>query len=543
MTPEVKALSGKLASKEWRMTNLYLIRDKGSRIIPFRPNQAQAKFAKNRHSRNFVPKARQLGMSTYIVIDYLDTCIFPPLDEAGKPIVAECGHIDLTQPNAHKKLAMAKRAWDEGPNHPDPHIATLWRSIHKANPLTRETTGLLQWANGSRQEAGVSFTGSTPFRLHLSEFGPISAQDPSKAAQIMMGPMNAVPMGGRIDVETTMEGGQFGECWQLFELALRSGGSPDTGLDWMLHFVSWLEDSEYDLPGRKPNKAETFEYFAELEQSHGLKVPLSRQAWYEKIKATLSGKVYNQFPTVIEELSRVNIPGQIFPQMSAVRAEGRVCRFNPEKGYPVFTSWDLGSSDNSAGWVIQPAGKAHNVLDWCVGEGQGARGVADVIRAWEEVHGAFSGHLLPHDANITDKGSGKTYVQQLVECGIPRDKIVIVPRIPDEWVGIDEVRSLLPNCWFHERTDKPVESETGAKLPGGVGRLEGYRKRVDKSTGIARDVPVKDYCDHSADALRTYAEALSKNLVRANVKKPGMGATVVTGFRGATLAGKVRVAR
>ena len=407
MTPEVKALSGKLASKEWRMTNLYLIRDKGSRIIPFRPNQAQAKFAKNRHSRNFVPKARQLGMSTYIVIDYLDTCIFPPLDEAGKPIVAECGHIDLTQPNAHKKLAMAKRAWDEGPNHPDPHIATLWRSIHKANPLTRETTGLLQWANGSRQEAGVSFTGSTPFRLHLSEFGPISAQDPSKAAQIMMGPMNAVPMGGRIDVETTMEGGQFGECWQLFELALRSGGSPDTGLDWMLHFVSWLEDSEYDLPGRKPNKAETFAYFAELEQSHGLKVPLSRQAWYEKIKATLSGKVYNQFPTVIEELSRVNIPGQIFPQMSSVRAEGRVCRFNPEKGYPVFTSWDLGSSDNSAGWVIQPAGKAHNVLDWCVGEGQGARGVADVIRAWEEVHGAFSGHLLPHDANITDKGAAR----------------------------------------------------------------------------------------------------------------------------------------
>ena len=47
---------------------------------------------------------------------------------------------------------------------------------------------------------------------------------------------------------------------------------------------------------------------------------------------------------------------------------------------------------------------------------------------------------------------------------LPRDKIVIVPRIPDEWVGIDEVRSLLPNCWFHERTDKPVESETGAKL-------------------------------------------------------------------------------
>jgi hypothetical protein len=85
MTPEVKALSGKLASKEWRMTNLYLIRDKGSRIIPFRPNQAQVKFAKNRHSRNFVPKARQLGMSTYIVIDYLDTCISRHWMRQGNP--------------------------------------------------------------------------------------------------------------------------------------------------------------------------------------------------------------------------------------------------------------------------------------------------------------------------------------------------------------------------------------------------------------------------------------------------------------------------
>jgi hypothetical protein len=537
MTPEVQTLHAKLSSKEWRMdSGMYLIRNKNGVIEPFRPNQAQRKFRKRRHNRNKVPKARQLGMSTFIVIDYLDTCLFPPLDASGKPVVAECGHIDLTQANALKKLAMAKRAWDEGPNHPDPNFATLWRQIHKANPLIRETTGLLQWSNGCRQEAGVSFTGTTPFRLHLSEFGPISAQNPAKASQIMTGPMNAVPMGGIIDVETTMEGGQYGECWQLFELAKKSGGNPETELDWMLHFFSWLESPEYDLPGRAPNKADTIEYFAGLEKSHGLTIPPSRQAWYEKIKATLGEKIYNQFPTVIDELSRVNVPGQIFPQMASVRAEGRVCRFNPEKGYPLFTSWDLGSSDNSAGWLEQPAGKAHNFLDWCTGEGEGAAGIAMMIRHWESIYGPIEGHLVPHDVEITDKGSGKTFLAQLVECGIPRNKIIVVPRIPDYWVGIDEVRAILPNCWFHERCDEPIETDTGAKLPGGVGRLEGYRKKIDNSTGIARDVPVKDLCDHVASALRTYAEALARNLVRANIRKPG-AATVVSGFRGPTLMG------
>jgi len=46
-------------------------------------------------------------------------------------------------------------------------------------------------------------------------------------------------------------------------------------------------------------------------------------------------------------------------------------------------------------------------------------------------------------------------------------------------------------------------------------------------------VDVHDLCSHTADALRTYAEALSRDLVVANVKKRSMGEVeVVSGFRG-----------
>lgn len=527
MTPALQALEAKLSSKQWRMENLYLILpEDGMEPEPLQLRAEQRQFQKERHHRNFVAKGRKLGMSTFIVLDNGDECLFNANFSAGI--------IDLAEKDAFDKLGIFKFAWDNGPRHPDPAIATLWKMIHKANPLTRERDGRLEFANGSTYAAGTSYVGKTPQRLHVSEYGPISAASPAKASKIKRGSINSVPPDGIVDIETTMEGGKFGECYLLFSLALENEGKPISKLDWKLHFFPWWGHPSYTLPGGKPNRGDTIDYFAEIEKTHGLKIPLDRQAWYEAKKREQSDDMYQQFPTTIEECDRQIVPGQIFPELKRVRAEGRVKAFNKEPGRPIFTTWDLGSSDNMSGWLVQPSGRDHCFFSWCAGEGAGAPSVAEVMRAWEAQHGPIAGHFLPHDANLTDKGSGKTYVDQLVECGIPRQSITVVPRIPDLWVGVGEVRKILPNCWFHTETDQPVMSETGAKLPGGVGRLEGYRKKLDQSTGILRDIPVKDVCDHTADALRTYAEALSRGLVRADVKKPSSGAVVVkSGWRGA----------
>jgi len=522
--PDLDEIRALLADKAWRMANLYLILDEAGRMIPFAPRQEQAEFLANRHNRNFVPKARKLGMSTAIVLDNGDECVFRPNHSVGI--------IDLAEGDAFDKLGIWRFAWRNGPMHPRPEIAMIWRMLHEANPLTRDRDRSMEWANGSSYAAGTSYVGKTPQRLHISEYGPISAKFPAKAASIKRGSMNAVPPDGIIDIETTMEGGQFGECYSLFQLALSSVGKEQTKLDWRLHFLSWLNHPSYDLPGREPQHQETRDYFAMIEAKIGRPVPPSRQAWYEKRKAEQGEDIYQQFPSIIEECDRQIVPGQIYPELKRIRANKRVLPFEPENGYPVFTFWDLGSSDNMAGWLIQPAGKDHNVLDGAVGEGAGAAGVAGVIRAWVSQHGAIAGHFLPHDAEITDKGSGKTFVSQLVECGIPRESITVVPRIPDIWVGIDEVRRILPNCYFHDRTDAPIFSETGSKLPSLLGRLEGYRKKLDNSTRILRDMPVHDLCSHPADAFRTYAEALSRDLVVANVRRTGAAAQVVTGFRG-----------
>jgi hypothetical protein len=529
LTPKQKKnLQAKLADKRWRLENLYLILDEKGETRPLSFRGEQLEFLNNRHSRNFIPKARKLGMSTIIVLDNGDECLFNQDMRAGI--------IDLSESDAHDKLEIFRFAWTRGTLHPDPAIAAIWKMLHKVNPLVSDSKGRMEWKNGSMMSAGVSYTGKTPQRLHISEYGPISAQFPEKATRIKRGSINAVPPNGVVDVETTMEGGEFGECNAMFQLALSSEGKKRTAMDWKVHFFSWLNHPSYVLHDSKPLD-NTTEYFAKLEKERGIKVPIERQAWYSRKKREQGEDIYQQFPTIIEECTRKSVPGQIYPEMKAVRAEGRVTKFNPEKGYPRFTCWDLGSSDNMAGWEVQPAGKAHNFLGWCAGEGAGAAGVAEVIRRWEDERGPHAGHLVPHDAEITDKGSGKTFVSQMVECGIPRAKIIVVPRIPDMWVGVDEVRRILPNCWFHESVDVALELETGAKLPGGVGRLEGYRKKIDRGTGVTRDVDVHDLCSHTADALRTYAEALSRNLVKAHVKKPGGGATVVSGFRGTSSGG------
>lgn len=495
----------KLSNKQWRMENLYLILDEDGEIIPFKMRGEQAQFMADRHNRNMVPKARKLGMSTFIVIDNGDECLFRKNTRAGI--------IDLTEADACDKLDIFRIAWNNGPRHPDKNIAALWEWMHEACPLTTDSQKRLAWLNGSIFTAGTSYTGKTPQRLHISEYGSIAAQDPKKATRIKTGSMNSVPRDGIIDIETTMEGGRFGECYATFKEALDMEGKELTELDWRMHFFPWYNHPTYMLAGKEPQKDETREYFAKIKKDHGLDISTDRQAFWEKKRITNGDSQWQQFPTVIEECDKHSVAGQIYPEMTRLRAAGRVREFEPERGLPLVTAWDLGSSDNTAGWLIQPAGKDDNVLAWTSGEGEGAAGIAEVVRAWETTHGEISIHLVPHDANITDKGSGKTFVHWLIQCGIPQSKIVVVPRIPDKWVGIEEVRQVLPNCWFHSRADKEVITQSGAKLPSGVGRLEGYRKRPETTQGVISVEPLHDLCSHTADAFRTYAEGKSRGLL------------------------------
>ena len=517
---EVALLRRLMGDREWRLDNFYQILDEEAGIVPFKARAEQLQFRRQRHYRNFVPKARKLGISTEIVIENLDACLF----SANLTV----GIIDLKEGDAQAKLQIARTAWEAGPSHANPHIGRLWQALHEACPLLSDNGGTMAWKNGSSMEAGTSFTGRTPQRMHISEYGPIAAQKPNKAAQIQRGSINAVPPTGIVDIETTMEGGRVGLCYKYFKLALAACGEERlTPADYRLHFFSWLGHPSYALPGCRPARGEALDYFRRLEAEHGITVPLERQAWWERRFLELGEEIFQQYPTVIEECDRAVVAGAIYPQMTALRSQGRVRDFEPEPGLPIFTFWDLGSGDNSAGWLIQPGPRDINVLGWAAGEGMGAPGMAGVIRGWERDFGVLAGHYLPHDANITDKGSGITYLRQLQQAGIPSNLITVVPRTPRVWAGIGEVRKLLHRVWFHSRCDVAPLSVDGDELPSGVARMEGYRK-IPRATGVTASEPLPDICSHTADAFRTFAEASAQHLISARTgwEPGGAGARI-----------------
>ncbi|MEN3940689.1 hypothetical protein WJU23_05290 [Prosthecobacter sp. SYSU 5D2] len=498
-------LIAKLADRAWRLENLYQILAEGQ-VKPFIARPEQLSFRENRHNRNFVPKARKLGLSTEIVLENGDECVFTPNFKAAI--------IDRSAADAEEKLAIFRLAWEKGPEHPDPDIAALWKLIHAANPLVRNNDGELEWSNGSNFQAGTSFTGRTPQRLHISELGPICDASEAKGNEIMQGSINSVLPQDILDVETTMRAGQTGACARLFKLAKEGAGKPLTVASWRLQFFSWLGHPDYSLPGQVPTDGDVIQYFQELERDHGIKATPAQQAWYQLKQREQGDSMLAEYPSWIGECDKAMVQGAIYPEMAKLRMQGRVRDFEPEAGLPIFSFWDLGCGPNTAGWLIQPTARDINILDWTAGEGLGADYLATIQREWALRFGPISGMFIPHDADIRDKGSGLSFRTQIISAGIPAHAVHVVPRIPDVWVGISEVRKRINRFWMHSRCDVPVKVGE-IEQPSGVARLEGYRIAKASSTGVLKNQPHGDICSHTADAMRTYAEADKLGMITA----------------------------
>lgn len=299
MTPEdldsIADLLLLVQDKEWRMRHLYLILDAEGNVVPMKFNADQETYWTHRHNRNVIVKGRKVGMSTLIVINNGDDCVWIPNFTAGI--------IDLKEDDVIVKLDMFRFAWENGPTFdwPDPRMNLLWKAIHEANPLVTDSDNEMAWAKGGSMTAGTGFTGRTPQALHWSEAGPMSAQRPAQARKIFTGSINSPAPAGRIDIESTMEGARVGVFYKLTEAArenLHLGTlSP---VQWKIHFFPWQNHPLYILPGAKPVKASTRGYFKKVKDDLNIHIPDDRQAWWEQVVGD-SLLQRQQFPTYLEE--------------------------------------------------------------------------------------------------------------------------------------------------------------------------------------------------------------------------------------------------
>lgn len=507
-----------LASRAWRLANLYTIRDAEGRLVPFRPNLAQREFYNRMWYCNHILKARKLGFSTFIEILYCDDLLFSP---AG----ITAGIIDYTIEDAEAKLAMLRTAWehlDNGEIHP-----ATWRYgsiIKKAVPVVSSSTRKIVFGNGSVARCSTSLRGTTPQRIHVSELGKTAIFSPIKAREIVNGAFNSMTPGNVRNIESTHEGGKVGEHYRLLNQCMRHDPESLSTIQSRFHFFPWYQDPRYALPTEGHRiRPEIERYFARLGADHGIRTRPEQQLWYDHKHQEQGHAMKKEFPTTPGEAFEAIAEGAIYgTQMADLRAAGRITDFWLEANHPIITAWDIGLSDYVSVWLIQPLARAILVLDWFEAEGRPGSAMPDQMLRFEaKWKKPIAAHYLPHDAETRDRGSGKSYLSELREGGLTN--LRVVPRTPDIWLGIGYVRDVLPHCWFHKTHCDTSRNADGTPhdpgdsqedFPSGVACLEGYSKDVGAAAGMRlRELPKHDLFSHSADAFRTFAEAWRRGMV------------------------------
>lgn len=495
-----------LASRAWRMKNLYTIVDADGKLVAFRPNDAQRAFYNRLHYCNHVLKARKLGFSTLIEMLNLDDLLF-----VGN---LTAGIVDKGMDDAVKKLKMVKVAYDNLDNR-DIHPETwqIGAQIKRAIRIVRSTTEELEFSNKSIFYCGVSLRGGTTNRLHVSELGATAITAPKKAQEIVNGAFNAFTPGNRCDIESTHEGGRVGIHYNLLRKCMAHDDTQLTEVDFRFHFFAWWQDPRYVLHQNFPVRQEITEYFQRLSRETGQSFTHAQMLWYDRKQMVQGHGMKKEFPSTAGEAFEAIADNAIYgKEMADLRAQGRICDFGLERDLPIYTFSDIGLSDYLSTWLIQLVGRNILVLDWMEHQGLSGSKLNDKMLLWERKWDKpIAAHFFPHDANRRSPNDGETYAQALAKSGMKNIKIV--PRTPDVWLGIGFTRDVIPHCWFHKSNCDSPRQHNGEEKPSGVACLEGYQLDVSATGNTLREMPKHDDFSHSADGFRTFAEAKRRNMI------------------------------
>lgn len=420
-------------------------------------------------------KARQLGISTFVSILFLDRCLFNSNQHAG--IIAH------TREDAEQLFRRVKFAYDNLPA----EIKVL-RMINTDN--ARE----LQLNNGSTLRVGTSMRSSTLQYLHISEFGKICAKYPDKAREIITGSLNAIATGQYIFIESTAEGreGYFYEMCREAQAA-RDANKQLSPLDFRFHFFPWYLHKDYRLDSDLVVVPPYDDYFSRLEHQVNVKLEPSQRVWYMKRALTQGDDMKREFPSTPEEAFEVSNEGLYYGrQIADARKEGRIRRIHYDANVAVHTAWDLGYNDSTAIWWYQICGQEIHLLEYYEHNGEPLTHYLHIVKSKLYTYGK---HIVPHDAAAHEYSTGLSRIEVAKNHGIA---FTIAPDLAliD---GINAARNLLNRCWFDE-----------AKCDSGIKALESYKKEWNDRYGCWGSKPLHNFASHGADAFRMMAVSLNK---------------------------------
>lgn len=179
------------------------------------------------------------------------------------------------------------------------------------------------------------------------------------------------------------------------------------------------------------------------------------------------------------------IRGAIYGRMlEEIREQDRITRIDYEPLLPVHTAWDLGMSDATAIWFMQPEKSGDvRVIDFYEARGESLAHYVNVLNAKSYTYGR---HILPHDAKVRELGTGRSRLEMLLSLGL-RAEIAPNMSLDD---GIEAGRVFLRRCWFDAERCKD-----------GLDALANYRRALNTRTEEYM-APLHDWSSHAADAFR-----------------------------------------
>lgn len=536
--PEEHQLRKQLSNRTWRLNNLYWTQDQNGQKVKFRMRWAQKLFFETMWWLNEVLKVRQIGISTFTGILQLDHALFTS-DQT-------CGLIDRTDNDAKKKLRKILFAYEHLDDPDDPGTAALGALIKASVKLVTSNKSEMEFSNGSKIWAATSLRGSACNFLHVSEMGYIAYQDPSRAEEIASGCFNTVHAGNIIIVEATHEGGRYGLNYELIRQAQRFDPANATPLDWKFHFFPWWGERTYTMAVPESGftiPQELDRYFTNIEKECRVKLSDEQKFWYIKKSQSPKVDMARQYPGTPEEALQALTEGSIYgPQIAKLRAAGRVKNFEPTDRGQLLVSWDLGQSDFHTAWLLEIIGLDINVLDYWTGRRNTVGQQVAHCMGWEKTYGKeITKHFLPHDAHQINSSASTVY-KDFIAAGVPANRITVVPRTPDIWVGIKHLRGLLPNFRFHATNcERESETDDGILMPSGLGALEGYHQKVESANGRLMEMPVHDQASHGADGLRTFAEAHQRGMINKTISGEAGAVSVYGRLKRFRLGGKKKI--
>ena len=470
-------LEKNLKNQYWRLNNLYWIIDKDGNRTLFKMKYVQYLLYKALWFLNLILKSRQHGITTFVCLLFLDTCLFTPNIRAG--IICH-------------KLSAAKNIFRTKVKYAYNNLPETLRQQATFRTLKDDTQEIV-WANNSSFYVTASVRSDSLQLLHISEYSWICQHTPQKALEIKSGALPALAKNGIAIFECTSEGpgDDFQHMYQLAD-GKAARGEKLTRMDYKRFFFPWFFDPENQLFEDVDIPDQFIKYFEKVERVMDYKIGLSYRKWYVKTKEVLRDLMFKENPSTSEEAFYASIEGTILGRhMIRAKEDERITSVPWDGKFPVYCCWDIGTM-HTAIWFLQHVRGRWNSIDFYEdNSGIGDEAYAKVINTKPYF---YSGHCCGPDmlgSNKKNGVTGKMTIDSFAEKGIHFD---VLP-VHTKEVRIGAERRMIERFWFDDR-----------HCSMGVMHLMNYHKERDEIASteehtVYKEEPVHDAACHAADAF------------------------------------------